>query len=122
MDPLDAKEFLQAFFDRLFIRHDLGALDESLDPDYFDDDIGDPSADHIANSKEFLKALWQREPEMRVQVAEVSVHDDVICAFLEWIKNDNGKTYCFYKGVAIFVMTGNRILKRHTFIYEKNTP
>ena len=118
MDNQEGFEFIRSYFNELFGERDINALDRFLDQSYFDDDIGDPSVDHIQNSKEYLKNLLQREPTIGVEVKEVIVHDNVITAYLEWTRMDAGHRQYFRKGVGIFVVKNKRIVKRHTFIYE----
>ena len=118
MNQPEALEFIQNYFNELFVRRNLAALDEFLDPAYFDDDIGDPTVDHIQNSKDYLAARFQEQPTIGVNVIDVLVHDDVISAYLQWYDLVDGHQRIYRKGVAIFVMNGRRIVKRHTFIYS----
>jgi hypothetical protein len=48
-------------------------------------------------------------------------HDDVLTAYLEWFETINGVRKNLQKGIAIFVMKGNKIAKRHTFIYAERS-
>jgi hypothetical protein len=117
MNNQEALEFIRKYFDELFGKRNINALDVYLDKDYFDDDIGDPSVDHIQNSKEFLAALFRQRPGLGVDVKDAIVHDDVIAAFLEWVVNENDVKRTIRKGVAIFVVKDQKILKRHTYVY-----
>lgn len=117
MNSQQGLEFIRGYFDVLFNQRDVNALDHYLDNTYFDDDIGDPSVDHIQNSKDFLTALYEREPTIGVTVVDAICHDDVITAYLEWCRLEGSSRQVIRKGVAVFVMNGKRIIKRHTFIY-----
>jgi len=120
MNNQEGFDFIRGYFDELFGKRNVKALDDYLDKIYFDDDIGDPSEDHIQNSKEFLKELFLRKPTIGVEVIDAICHDDVLTAYLEWYRMDSGSRQLVRKGVAIFVLNGKRIVKRHTFIYEVN--
>jgi hypothetical protein len=117
MDQQESLAFIQEYFHQLFDLHNIDALDIYLDSDYFDDDIGDPHIDHIQNSKEFLKNLFNKTPTLGVDVKDAISRDNVITAYLEWYLTENGTRMTLRKGVAIFVLRGKKILKRHTFIY-----
>jgi ketosteroid isomerase-like protein len=112
-----ALTFLRRYFDALFTKRDLAALDVYLHPDYFDDDIGPGEADHIANSKAYLRDLFQRQPSIAVTVKDAIAQDDVITAFLEWSVVEAGARKTLHKGVAIFVLKDGKIYRRHTFLY-----
>lgn len=117
MNHLEGLEFIRAYFDELFAKHNLAILDTCLDPCYFDDDIGDPAVDHLQNSKEYLTDLFRKDPTVGVTVVDAVTHDDVISAYLEWFRIKEGEKKVFRKGVAVFVISGRKIIKRHTFIY-----
>lgn len=117
MTNAQALEFLRDYFDELFVQHNVDALDGYLHPDYSDDDIGPGEADHIQNSKKFLRDWFAQEPTIRVDVKDAMAQDDVITAFLEWHRTDRGVRQILRKGVAIFVMKDRQILKRHTYMY-----
>jgi hypothetical protein len=55
-----------------------------------------------------------------VEVNDAIARDDVISAYLEWITKENGSKQTIRKGVAIFVVKDQKILRRHTFIYFEN--
>lgn len=113
----ESHDFVRKYFDELFGCHNIDALDEFLDGSYFDDDIGDPEVDHIQNSKEFLKELFRENPTIGVNVVDTITHDSVISSFVEWYVVENGKIRIIRKGIVIFVVYNQRIIKRHTFIY-----
>ena len=117
MDNSEGLEFIRKYFDELFNKRNINALDVYLDRDYFDDDIGDPNVDHLKSSKEFLTELFTRNPSIGVDVKDAITHDDVISAFLEWFVRENNKKRVIRKGIAIFVVAEQRIRKRHTFVY-----
>lgn len=83
MNSQESLAFLRAYFDELFNKRNINALDLYLHQDYFDDDIGDPQTDHIQNSKEFLANLFEEHPTMGVEVIDAIAQDDVISAYLE---------------------------------------
>ncbi len=120
MTNAQALEFIRNYFDELFVEHNVEALDVYLHPDYSDDDIGPDDANHIQNSKEYLRGWFQREPTVRVAVLDAMAQDNVISAFLEWYRTENGVRAMIQKGVAIFVLKDRQIIKRHTFIYTGN--
>lgn len=117
MNSEESFKFVQKYFDELFEKRNVDALDEYLDPDYFDDDIGDPAIDHIQSSKEFLKELFRKQPTIGVEVLDAMTRDDVISAYVEWFIRENNNKQIIRKGVAIFRLRDQRILKRHTFVY-----
>jgi hypothetical protein len=117
MNNQESLQFLRQYFNELFVKRNLEALDLYLDPGYFDDDIGDPDINHLKNSKEYLTKLFKTNPTIGVDVIDAVAHDDVISAFLEWSICEDKVRRTIRKGVAIFVLKGQRILKRHTFIY-----
>ncbi|GAP12678.1 protein containg SnoaL-like domain [Longilinea arvoryzae] len=117
MTNAQALDFIRDYFDELFVKHNVDALDVYLHPDYSDDDIGPGEADPIQNSKNFLRDWFEKEPTIRVAVKDAMVQDDVITAFLEWYRTEKGVRQTIQKGVAIFVVKDRQILKRHTFIY-----
>ncbi len=117
MNNQESLEFIQKYFNELFGKRNLAALDVYLDKDYFDDDISDPEVDHINNSKVYLKELFRENPTIGVDVNGAIAHDNVISAFIEWYVHENNSKRTIRKGVAIFVINNQKILKRHTFIY-----
>jgi hypothetical protein len=117
MNNQESLKFIRTYFDELFGKRNLDALDVYLDKNYFDDDIGDPSVDHLKNSKEYLRELFTRQPTIGVDVKDAVARDDVISAFLEWFVVKDGIKRTLRKGVAIFVVSNQRILKRHTYVY-----
>ena len=119
MNNQESLEFIRNYFEELFGRRNINALDAYLDPEYFDDDIGDPGVDHIINSKEYLLNLFREKPTIGVEVKDAVTRDDVISAFLEWFVAENGARRVILKGVAIFVLRDQKILKRHTYIYYR---
>ena len=119
MKDRESLEFIRGYFDELFGKRNVDALDVYLDPEYFDDDIGDPDIDHIQSSKEFLENLFRENPTIGVDVINVMARADVIAAFLEWFVVENDVKRILRKGVAIFVLRDQKILKRHTFIYDQ---
>ncbi len=117
MNNQESLEFIRTYFDELFGKRNVDALDVYLDKDYFDDDIADSNVDHIKNSKEYLLELFGRQPTIGVDVKDAIVQDDVISAFLEWFVVGNGVKRVIRKGVAVFVINGHKICKRHTYVY-----
>lgn len=119
MNNQESLDFIHEYFNELFVKHNVAALDAYLDKDYFDDDIGDPDVDHIANSKAYLRAMFIQKPTVGVDVIDAITRDGVITAFLNWFVVENGVKQVTMKGIGIFVMNGDKILKRHTYLYEK---
>ena len=119
MNNQEALAYIRAYFDELFVKRNMAALDEYLDQDYFDDDIGDPNVDHIENGKAFLTQLFKDKPTIGVDVKSALAEENVISAFLDWFILDEGVKKIIIKGVAIFVLKNQKIMKRHTFIYFK---
>jgi hypothetical protein len=119
MDQSQALDFIRNYFHQLFDLHDLKALDEYLHKDYFDDDIGDPSVNHLQNSKDYLADLFKLDPLIKVKVVDGLFHDNVITTYLEWYREEAGRQQSVYKGVAMFVIQDDKIIKRHTFIYQQ---
>jgi hypothetical protein len=120
MNNQESLEFIRTYFDELFGKRNINVLDLYLDTGYFDDDIGDPQTDHIQDSKEFLANLFAENQTITVEVNDAIARDDVISAYLEWITKENGSKQTIRKGVAIFVVKDQKILRRHTFIYFEN--
>ena len=119
MNNQESLEFVRMYFDELFGRRNLEALDIYLDKDYFDDDIGDPNIDHIKASKEYLGNLFREKPTIGVDVKDTMARGDVITSFLEWFVVENSQKRTIIKGLAIFVLQDQKILKRHTYIYYR---
>lgn len=117
MNNQESLKFVRNYFDELFGKRNIDALDLYLDPEYFDDDIGDPSVDHIKNAKKFLKELFRKTPTIGVEVKDAMARDGVISAFLEWYVTESDMKRVIRKGIAIFVLRNQKILKRHTYIY-----
>ena len=117
MNNQESLEFIRTYFDELFGKRNVNALDVYLDKDYFDDDIGDPTVDQVKNSKEYLLELFKRQPTIGVDVKDAITRDGVISAFLEWFVLENGLKRVIRKGVAIFVINDNKIYRRHTYVY-----
>jgi hypothetical protein len=117
MNNQESLAFIREYFDELFGKRNVDALDVYLDRNYFDDDIGDPNVDHIQNGKEYLRKLFQERPGIGVDVKDAITRDGVISAFLEWFVVENDVKRTIRKGVAIFVVHHRKIQKRHTYIY-----
>jgi hypothetical protein len=117
MDSSEALTFLRKYFNDLFGRRNVDALDGYLHENYFDGDIGDSQPDHIRNSKEFLTQWFAQNPTIGVEVKDALARDDVISAFLEWSAAEDGVRKPLQKGVAVFVMKDGKIIRRQTYIY-----
>jgi hypothetical protein len=117
MNNQESLAFIRKYFDELFGKRNVNALDVFLDKDYFDDDIGNPEVDHIKNGKEYLKELFREQPTIGVEVKDAVTQDGVISAFVEWFVCENNIRKTIRKGVAIFVVNDQKILKRHTYVY-----
>jgi len=117
MNNQESLEFIRTYFDELFGKRNVDALDVYLDKNYFDDDIGDPKVDHIKNGKEYLSELFRERPTIGVDVKDAITRDNVISAFLEWFVTEKDVKRTIRKGIAIFVVNNQKILKRHTYIY-----
>jgi hypothetical protein len=117
MNNQEGFDFIQKYFDELFGKRNIAALNLYLDENYFDDDIGDPNIDHLKSSQEFLADLFRRQPTIGVEVKDAITQDNVISAFLDWFVVEGGVKRVIRKGVAIFVISNQKILKRHTYIY-----
>lgn len=117
MNNQEGLDFIRKYFEELFVKRNVEALDFYMDPNYFDDDIGDPNTNHLQNSKEYLAKLFKTNPTIGVNVIDAITHDDVISAFLEWFTCENNVKKTIRKGIAIFVIKDRKILKRQTYIY-----
>jgi predicted SnoaL-like aldol condensation-catalyzing enzyme len=117
MNNQEGLEFIRKYFDELFGKRKIDALDLYLDQDYFDDDIADPQVDHLKNSKEYLAELFKEKPTIGVDVKDAITRDNLISAFLEWFVIENNVKKITRKGVAIFVVNNQKIVKRHTYVY-----
>lgn len=115
MNDAEAFDFIRTYFHRLFVDRDLSALDVYLHPDYWDDDIGDPAVNHREDARRYLTELFARHPRMGVIVERAVCQGEVITAYLAWHEG----LAVLRSGVALFVVRGGRILKRHTFIHEE---
>jgi len=113
----ESLEFIRRYFDELFGKRNVDALDVYLDKDYFDDDVSDPNVDHIKNGKEYLLVLFRERPTIGVDVKDAITRDNVISAFVEWFVIENNVKRIIRKGIAIFVVNNEKILKRHTYVY-----
>lgn len=119
MNNQESLEFVRTYFDELFGKRNVDSLDVYLDQDYFDDDIGDPNVDHIRNSKEYLLNLFRERPTIGVDVKDAIAREDVISAFVEWFVTEKDVKRVIFKGVAIFILRDQKILKRHTYVYYR---
>ncbi len=117
MDNAEALAFIRKYFDDLFGKRNVDALDGYLARDYHDDDVGDSAVDHIRNGKDYLRKWFAEQPTIGVEVKDAVSQDDVISAFLEWFVVERGVKRPIRKGVAIFEMAGGKIAKRHTYTY-----
>ena len=117
MNNKEAYEYIRTYFHRLFVERDISALDEYLHPDYWDDDIGESGISHIDNSKQFLYSLFQRLPNIDVNVENVMCNENVITVCLQWVDLHGGHPEILRKGIAVFVLTERKISRRHTYIY-----
>lgn len=117
MNNQEGLAFIRKYFDELFGKRNIDALDVYLDKNYFDDDIGDPNADHIENSKAYLNELFRERPTIGVDVKDAITQDDVISAFVEWFVFENRVKRTIRKGIVILVVNNLKIRKRHTYIY-----
>lgn len=122
MNKDEALAYLRKYFHELFEKRNLEALDTFLDDDYFDDDVGDPTINHKEEAREFLANFFREKPTIGVDVIEALAYDEVISAFLEWFEIKKGIKKVFMKGVAIFVLRNEKIIKRHTFLYYDERP
>jgi hypothetical protein len=121
MDSVQTREFICRYFKRLFNDRDVAVLEECLDGQYWDDDIGKTDLDHVQKSKDFVSDLFRRVPTIGVEVRGTAVLDDVITAYLEWFDYEKGMRSTWMRGVGVFEMKGGRILKRHTYIYYRRS-
>jgi hypothetical protein len=112
MNNQDAYTFIKDYFHELFVKRNIDVLDEYLHKDYWDDDIGENGIDHIENSKSYLKNLFIKKPTIGVDVKSAMVKDEVITAYLEWFHTEKGEKIINAKGIGIFVLAENKIIKR----------
>lgn len=117
MNNVEGLAFIREYFEELFHKRNVNVLSSYLDENYFDDDIGESEADHVKCSKEFLSALFKRQPTIGVDVQDAIVQDNVISAFLHWFVLEEDAKRIIRKGVAIFVVENRKIVRRHTYIY-----
>jgi hypothetical protein len=117
MNDQEGFTFIREYFDELFGKRNVDALSSYLDENYFDDDIGEFEVDHVKCSKEFLAALFRRQPTIGVDVKAANVQDNVISAFLHWFVMEEEVKRIIRKGVAMFVVENRKIVRRHTYIY-----
>jgi len=118
MNDREATRFIEEYFSSLFMERDVDVLDRYLHPDYWDDDCGQEGINHIEDSKEYLRDLFSRIPTVGVSVGRVTAEGNVITAFLDWTLEDADVITTWKRGIAIFVLEGDRIRKRHTYIYD----
>jgi hypothetical protein len=118
MNNQEGLDYIRGYFGELFGKRNINALDNYLDQAFFDDDIGDPSVDHVQKSKEYIKDLFKREPTIGVDVIDAITYDNVITAYLVWYRMAANEKQIIRKGVGIFVMNDRRINRHHTYIYE----
>ncbi len=119
MNNQQALDFMRGYFHRLFVMRDVDALDDYLHPEYFDEDIGAGVADHIRDSKEYLRDWFERTPGIGVDVLEAMAQGEVITAFLDWFVQEGGEKNLIQKGVAVFVLRDGKIYRRHTFMFHE---
>ncbi|MDP3129717.1 MAG: nuclear transport factor 2 family protein [Bacillota bacterium] len=117
MDDDEAFDFVYDYFNEVFNKRNVDALDLFLDDDYWDADIGSEKRDHVRSSKEYLAALFRNNPDVMIEVVKVMSRDNVITAFLEWYEATGRERRILKKGVGIFVIRGSKILKRSTHLY-----
>jgi hypothetical protein len=117
MNNQEGLEFIRQYFAELFGKRNIAVLDLYMDKDYFDDDIGDPSINHIQASKEFLARLFAERPTIGVDVKDAVTQDNVIAAFIERFVIEGGVRRTITKALAIFVVDNRKIVKRHTYLY-----
>jgi len=117
MNNQEGLAFIRKYFNELFGKRNIDALDVYLDREYFDDDIGDPKVDHLENAKAYLQELFREKPTIGVDVKDAITQDDVISAFVEWFIFENRVKRIIRKGIVIFVLNNLKIRKRHTYIY-----
>jgi hypothetical protein len=117
MNNQESLKYIRRYFDELFGKRNLDALDAYLNMDYYDGDFGDPTLDHIINSKEYLAELFRKHPTIGVDVKDAITHDNVISAFLEWFVDENQGKRTIRKGIAIFEVRNLKIMRRHTYVY-----
>ncbi|NNG01961.1 MAG: nuclear transport factor 2 family protein [Desulfobacteraceae bacterium] len=120
MTAAQADRFIKDYFFELFEKRNIEALDQYLHEDYWDDDIGETGVDHLENSKRYLSNLFQQFPSIRVDVLNSAVEHDVITAYLEWSYKMDSRKVIWKRGIGIFVLNSNTIIKRHTYIYYSN--
>jgi len=117
MDDDEAFDFVYDYFNEVFNKRNADALDQFLDGDYWDADIGAEKRDHVRGSKEYLTAFFRNNPDVMIEVVKVMSRDNVITAFLEWYEESGRDRRILKKGVGIFVMKGQKIQKRATHLY-----
>jgi DNA-binding phage protein len=119
MNTQEATEYIRNYFKKIFKDHDLSYLDDILHPEYWDDDIGIEGENHIENSKNYLKEVFETINEANVEVTNVNTKDNIISAYLEWTRNEKNKRIVYMKGIGIFEINNRKIIKRHTYIYQR---
>jgi hypothetical protein len=120
MTDRQALDFIKKYFRDLFVARNVNALDIYLHPEYTDDDIGSGEQDWLGNSKRFLEELFQRRPTINVTVHKAMINNEVIAADLEWFERLSGEKRVWQRGIGIFKLKDEKIVKRHTFIYFAN--
>lgn len=120
MNDFEAHTFIKKYFHELFVKRNIDSLDLFLHQDYWDDDIGDSNVDHIIDSKNYLKELFIRIPTINVEAIKTIIDENVITSYLHWIYTQDNQKIVWQKGIANFILSGNKIIKRHTFIFYSN--
>jgi hypothetical protein len=62
------------------------------------------------------------DPAIGVGVKDAVIRDNVIAAFVEWFVHEQIEKKIIRKGLAIFALNGQKILKRHIYLLLSVSP
>ncbi len=118
MNNEEGLAYIRNYFDQIFNGRYTDKLEVFLAQGYDDDDIPDTETDHIKNSREYLTRLFQEIPNIKVKVNGAFTYDNIVVAFIEWYRAEDGIVQPLKKGICLFTLNNeNRIIKRHNYIY-----
>ncbi len=118
MNDEEGLVYIRKYFELIFNGRNTAALEVFLAKEYDDDDIPDTEIDHIKNSREYLINLFQEIPTIKVIIHRAATYDNIIVAFIEWCRAEEGIVQPLKKGICLFTLNNeNRIIKRHNYIY-----
>ena len=119
MSSEDAKAFVRRHFEDFVNRQDLSAADRNFAPDYREhgSDVPPGLPPGPAGPKQYLKAAFQRFPDIHVTIEDIIAEGDRVVVRNTWRATDTGAgTKIEFGGIVIWRIVEGKLAERWAYL------